>query len=69
MPLSPASATRAAIRSDLCSHADIRPVQGATVNLLGHPVTTNRRGVAEFKLPGAGWQRAAKVTASAGNKF
>ncbi|MGZ4320784.1 MAG: hypothetical protein ACXVV5_01565 [Solirubrobacteraceae bacterium] len=59
------------------SHGDIRPVQGATVKLLGgatvkllgHTVTTNRRGVVVFKLPPAGLPRSTKVTVSAGDTF
>jgi hypothetical protein len=51
------------------SHGDIRPVQGATVKLLGHMIISDRRGLAVLKLPPAGEPRTTTVTASAGNTF
>jgi hypothetical protein len=47
---------------------DVRPVQGATVKLLGQAVTTNPRGIVVFKLP-AVLLRKTKVKVSAGNTF
>ena len=51
------------------SHGDIRPVEGATVKLLGRVLTTDRRGLAVVKLSPSGVQRTITATTSAGNTF
>jgi hypothetical protein len=56
------------VRVTADSHGDVRPVQSATVKLLGQTATTNRRGIAFFKLP-AVLPRHTTVRVSAGNTF